>query len=155
MDEVLRTIAVYLILLVVFRVTGKRTLAQATSFDLVIVLVVGEATAQALLGEDFSVTRAAIVIVTLVLLQRGSDYLAWRSKTFDRITEGSPSLLISDGEVLAKELATHKLRESDIMEAARDKHGLERMDQIKWAVLEKSGDITVVPREEEASDAGR
>lgn len=153
MDEVLRTIAVYLILLVAFRLTGKRTLAQATSFDLVIVLVVGEATAQALLGEDFSVTRAAIVIVTLVLLQRGSDYLAWKYKKFDRITEGAPSLLISDGEVLAKELATHKLDASDIMEAARDKHGLERMEQIKWAVLEKSGDITIVPRDEAAAEA--
>lgn len=153
MDEVLRTIAVYLILLAVFRLTGKRTLAQATSFDLVIVLVVGEATAQALLGEDFSVTRAAIVIVTLVLLQRGSDYLAWKSPRFDRITEGAPSLLISDGQVLPKELRTHKLDESDIMEAARDKHGLERLDQIKWAVLEKSGDITVVPRDKAASEA--
>lgn len=153
MDEVLRTIAVYLILLVVFRLTGKRTLAQATSFDLVIVLVVGEATAQALLGEDFSVTRAAIVIVTLVMLQRGSDWLAWRWKTFDKISEGAPSLLISDGEVLSKELSTHKLRTSDIMEAARDKHGLERLEQIKWAVLEKSGDITVVPRDEAAAEA--
>lgn len=153
MDEVLRTVAVYLILLAVFRLTGKRTLAQATSFDLVIVLVVGEATAQALLGEDFSVTRAAIVIVTLVLLQRGSDYLAWRSKKFDRISEGAPSLLISDGEVLSKELSTYKLDTSDIMEAARDKHGLERLEQIKWAVLEKSGDITIVPREQAASEA--
>ncbi|GAA5166471.1 DUF421 domain-containing protein [Ornithinimicrobium tianjinense] len=153
MDAVLRAVAIYLILLVVFRLTGKRTLAQITTFDLVILLIVGESTQQAMLGEDFSIVHATLVIVSLVLLQRGSDYLAWKFDAFDRVTEGVPSLLVSDGEVLKKALAANKVKEADILEAARDKQGLERLDQIKWAVLEASGHITIVPKDKAAPQA--
>lgn len=147
MDAVLRAVAVYLVLLLIFRLVGRRSLAQATTFDFVILLIVGEATQQALLGEDFSTVPAALVIATLVLMQRGSDLLAFRSKAFDRVTEGVPTLLISDGQVLRPALRTNLLGEADILEAAREKQGLERLDQIKWAVLEKSGAITVVPKD--------
>ena len=68
MDAVLRAIAVYLVLLLLFRVAGRRTLAEITTFDFVLLLIIGEATQQALLGEDFSVTNAVIVIATLLFI---------------------------------------------------------------------------------------
>lgn len=149
----LRAAAVYLILLTVFRLTGKRTLAQVTTFDLVILLLVGEATQQALLGEDFSLVHASLVIVTLVLLQHGSDFLAWRFTPFSKVTDGVPSLLVNDGTLLEDALRLNRLDEADVMSAAREKQGLERLDQIRWAVLESSGQITVVPRQNAAPHA--
>ncbi len=71
MDAVLRAGAIYLVLLLIFRITGKRSLAQITTFDFVLLLVIGEATQQALLGNDFSITNAVIVIVTLLGLDLG------------------------------------------------------------------------------------
>ena len=146
MDAVLRSLAIYLILLVLFRMIGKRSLSQVTTFDFVILLVVGEATQQALLGEDFSVTHAAIVIGTLLGLERASDYLTWRSPRFRRATESIPVILVADGKPLGDALGKEHLTIEDVTTAARERHGLERLDQIKWAVLETSGGISIVPR---------
>lgn len=94
MQAVLSAAAVYLILMLLFRLTGKRTLAQVTTFDLVLLLIISEATQQALIGEDFSVTQAFIVITTLIALERGSDYLSWRFAGFRRWSESVPVVLV-------------------------------------------------------------
>jgi uncharacterized membrane protein YcaP (DUF421 family) len=145
MDAVLRAFAIYVVLLLLFRLIGKRSLAQVTSFDLVILLIISEATQQALLGEDFSVTQASLVIATLLLLERGSDFLSWRFTRFQRVTESVPVILVENGRPLPEVLAKSHVSEDDILTAGREKHGLERMDQIKWAVLETSGGISIVP----------
>jgi len=145
MDAVLRAVAIYAVLLLLFRLTGKRALSQVTTFDFVILLIVGEATQQALLGEDFSLAHAAIVIATLLVLDRGADYLAWRWGWFRRATESVPVVLVENGTPLPDVLARCNLSEDDVMTAGRELHGLERMDQVKWAVLESSGGISVVP----------
>ncbi len=146
MDAVLRALVMYLILLVLLRLTGKRTLSQVTTFDFVILLVVGEATQQALLGEDFSLMQAALVIATLLLLDRLSDYLAFRFGWFERLTQSVPAVLVENGRPLAEVLRKFHLTEDDIVTAARERHGLERLDQVEWAVLETSGGISVIPR---------
>lgn len=155
MDAVLRGTLVYVVLLLLFRLTGKRALSQVTTFDFVILLIVGEATQQALLGEDFSLMQASLVIATLLLLDRGSDYLSFRSPRFRRMTESVPVVLVADGRPLEEVLARCHLRVDDVMTAAREAHGLERMDQVKWAVLECSGGISVVPYEPRPPTSGR
>lgn len=151
MDAVLRALVIYLVLLVLFRLSGKRALSDVTTFDFVILLIVGEATQQALLGEDFSITQAALVIGTLLALDRLSDYLSWRSGRFERLTESLPVVLVENGRVLEEVLRRTHLSESDVLTAARMRQGLERMDQVKFAVLETSGGISIVPR----GDPGR
>ncbi|WP_125776869.1 DUF421 domain-containing protein [Antribacter gilvus] len=146
MDAVLRAVAIYLVLLLLFRLVGKRALSQVTTFDFVILLIVGEATQQALLGEDFSITHAALVVGTLLLLERGADYLTWRFPRLQRVAESVPLVIVEDGRVLHEVLRKEHLSEEDIIGAAREAHGLERLDQIKWAVLETSGGISVVPK---------
>ncbi|MPV36984.1 DUF421 domain-containing protein [Georgenia subflava] len=153
MDSVLRAVAIYGILLLLFRLLGKRSLSQVTTFDFVILLIVGEATQQAILGEDFSLTHAALVVTTLLLLERAADYLGWRSLRFRRVTESVPLVVVEDGKVLKDVLAKEHLTEDDVMTAARESQGLERMDQIKWAVLESSGGISVVPKMNAAPQA--
>lgn len=78
MDAVLRAVAVYGFLLVIMRLSGKRTLAQVTAFDLVLLLIIGEATQQALLGDDFSVTNAFVVITTLIVCDIGMSLVKQR-----------------------------------------------------------------------------
>lgn len=153
MDAVLRALAVFLILLVLFRLSGKRTLSQVTTFDFVLLLIVSEATQQALLGEDFSIMQAALVIATLIGLDRLSDYLSWRFGWFQRATESVPLVLIEDGRVLHGVMAKAHVDVDEILAAARESQGLERVDQIKWAVLETSGGISVVPKANAAPHA--
>jgi uncharacterized membrane protein YcaP (DUF421 family) len=145
MDSVLRAAAVYLILLVIMRIAGKRTLAQVTTFDFILLLIIGEATQQALLGEDFSIINAAIVIGTLVLLDIGLSMLKQRSEAFDRVIDDSPVVIVDNGKLLRDRMDRARIDEQEILVAARELHGLERLEQIKFAVLERSGGISIVP----------
>ncbi|MDG9704800.1 DUF421 domain-containing protein [Streptomyces sp. DH37] len=146
MDTVLRALVIYLVLMLLMRAAGKRTLANVTTFDLVLLLVISEATQQALLGDDFSLTTAALVITTLIGADRLADYLGFRFPAFDRITDSVPVVVLENGRVLRHRTDRLHITESDILQAARQSQGLERLDQIAYAVLEKSGGITVVPR---------
>jgi uncharacterized membrane protein YcaP (DUF421 family) len=145
MDSVLRAAAVYLILLIIMRIAGKRTLAQITVFDFILLLIIGEATQQALLAEDFSIINSALVIATLVLLDIVLAMLKQRSKTLDRIIDDAPVVIVENGRLLRDRMDRSRIDEQDILVAARELHGLERLDQIKYAVLERSGGISIVP----------
>lgn len=145
MDSVLRAVAVYLILLVIMRIAGKRTLAQITVFDFILLLIIGEATQQALLGEDFSIINAAIVIGTLVLLDIGLSMLKQRAPRLDRIIDDVPVVIVDHGKLLRDRMDRARIDEQEILVAARELHGLERIEQIKYAVLERSGGISIVP----------
>jgi uncharacterized membrane protein YcaP (DUF421 family) len=147
MDSVLRAAAIYLVLLVLFRVAGRRTLSEMTSFDFVLLLVIGEATQQALLGEDFSLTNAVLVIVTLILLDVLISWVTQRSRLAGKLVEGVPMVIVADGKPLHDRMRTARIELADVLEAARHTQGLERLDQIKYAVVETSGGITIIPKE--------
>lgn len=146
MESVLRAAAIYLFLLVVFRIAGKRSLAQITTFDFILLLIIGEATQQALLGDDYSVINACIVIATLIVLEIGLSYVAARSPAVNRVVEGLPLIIVDNGRVLRDRLQRERLDESEILAAARELHGLQRLEDIKYAVLERSGGITIIPK---------
>lgn len=146
MESVLRATLIYVFLLVVFRIAGKRSLAQITTFDFILLLIIGEATQQALLGDDYSVVNACIVIATLILLEIVLSHVAARFPTFDRAIEGLPLVVVDNGKPLKDRLRRERLDENEILAAARELHGLERMDDIKYAVLERSGGITIIPK---------
>jgi uncharacterized membrane protein YcaP (DUF421 family) len=145
-DSVLRTAAIYLFLLVVFRLAGKRTLGEVTPFEFVLLLVIGEGTQQGLLGEDFSVTNALLVVTTFVTADIGLGLFKQRLPWLERAIEGTPVVVFADGKPLQKRMVRARIDEADILAAAREKQGLERLDQIKFAVLERSGGISVIPR---------
>ncbi|AMS21440.1 MULTISPECIES: DUF421 domain-containing protein [Pseudomonas] len=147
MDSVLRAAAIYLVLLVLFKVAGRRTLAELTTFDLVLLMVIGEATQQALLGDDFSLTNAVMVIVTLIAIDIGFSLVKQRSTWFARVLDGGPTVLVEEGQVLHKRLKHARLDEGDILEAARSTQGLVEIRQIRFAILERNGKISVIPYE--------
>jgi uncharacterized membrane protein YcaP (DUF421 family) len=145
MDSVLRAAAIYTVLLLLFRLTGRRSLGETTPFDLVLLLVIGEATQQALLGDDFSVTNAIVVIATLLLMDVGLSLIKQRSATAERALDGVPTILVSDGRPIEARLRRARLSVDDVLQAARQREGLYRLDQIRWAVLEPDGRISVIP----------
>lgn len=146
MDAVIRATAIFVIIMVLFRIGGKRSLSQVTTFDFVLLLVVGESTQQALLGDDFSVATAAITIATLLTLDRAADLLGYRFPSIGRIFESTPLILVDDGNLLHDRMKRVQVTDHDILAAARELHGLESLDQVKFAVLEQSGGISIVPR---------
>src|SRR5829696_2265431 len=146
MDAVLRAVVVYLFLLIVIRIAGKRSVSQLTTFDLVVILILSEATQQALLGDDFSVLNAFLVIMTLVGLQFLFDSVGQRWKRFGRVIDGSPVVVLEDGRPLSDRLKRARVDEADILEQARRSQGIDSLDQIKYAVLERGGGISVIPK---------
>jgi len=145
MDAVLRASAIYFVLLVVFRLAGKRDLGQMTSFDFVLLLIIGESTQQALLGDDFSVTNACLVIVTLVGANIFLSVLKQRWPALGKWLDGVPLIIVERGRPLRERMDQERVDEEDVLAAARERQGLERLEQIKYAVLERSGGISVVP----------
>lgn len=149
MDAILRGAAVYLVLLIVIRLSGRRTLGETTTFDLVLLLIIAETTQQALLGDDFSITNSVLLITTLVGIDIAISYLKTRFSLADKILDGVPMIIVENGRPLHWRLRKSRMDEHDVLSAARRLRGLERMDQIKYAVLEADGSISIVPTEHE------
>lgn len=148
MDAVIRGLAIYFTLLVIIRLSGRRTLAQMTPFDLVIVLVISETTQQAMLGDDFSITNAVILILTLFTTDIGLSYVKrWWPKTA-HVIDGVPTVLVVDGRYDERALRGCRLDKEDVMEAARSQEGIERVSEIKFAILEVSGNISIIKKQD-------
>jgi uncharacterized membrane protein YcaP (DUF421 family) len=146
MDSVIRALATYAFLLLVFRVAGKRSLAEMSSFELVILLIISETTQQAMVDDDHSMTNAAIAILTLVGAGIVMTVLKERFPIFQRAIAGAPLLLIENGEIMHERLKHARIGVDEIMAAARLNHGLERVADIKHALLEAGGGISIIPK---------
>ncbi|MDU6821054.1 DUF421 domain-containing protein [Leclercia adecarboxylata] len=150
MEMILRAVAIYLILLVVFKIAGRRALLQMTSFDLILLLIISEATQQALLGDDFSVTGAMLTIITLVVIDMlfglAKKYISGTESMFD----GSPVILVVHGELQQEKLKKVDVSCDDILVSARQNHGIYQLEKIKYAILERNGHISIIPEESES-----
>jgi uncharacterized membrane protein YcaP (DUF421 family) len=147
MDEVLRAVAIYAMLMVIFRLAGKRSMAEVTPFDFVLLLIFSEALQSALVDEDSSMTVAMIVIITLVTLNIVMSLIKQRSFQVERLLEGVPIVVVEDGKMLKDRMDKARIDEGDILEAARLSQGIDSLDQIRSAVLERSGGISIMPKQ--------
>lgn len=147
MDSVLRAASVYLVLLLFVRLSGRRTLGETTNFDFVLLIIISEATQNAMLGDDPSMINGFLVILTLIAIDIALSLWKRRAPRLRLWLEGTPTILVDHGRPLADRLERSQIDPQDILKAARELQGLERMDQIKYAVLECSGIITIVPAE--------
>ncbi len=145
MHTVFRSLAVYLFVLVVFRISGKRSLSQITTFDFILLLIIGEATQQALLGNDFSIVNAWVAIATLVALEVMFSRMECRWPSFARVVGSLPVVVVENGRLLEDRAKQEGVTLSEVLAAGREHHGLERLEQFKYAILERHGGITVVP----------
>ena len=145
MDAVVRGLMVYLFLLILFRIAGRRTLGNITNFDFVLLLIISEATQNAMIGNDYSVTNGFLVILTLVGLDILFSFMKQRFPTMERYVDGLPLVLVNQGRPQKELMNRARVDEQDILASAREKHGLERMEQIKYAILETNGMISIIP----------
>lgn len=146
METVLRGAVVYLVLLVVTRLAGRRSLAQSSAFDLVLLLVLSETVQQALLNADASMTAAGLLVLTLVTLDVA---LAWAKTHWHAVgdlLDGRPTVLVIQGQPQWDALRRARITLPDVMQSARQSHGLGRFAQIEAAVLEVDGTISIIPR---------
>jgi uncharacterized membrane protein YcaP (DUF421 family) len=150
MDSVLRGIVVYFVLLMIIRLAGRRTIAQMTPFDLILVLIISETVQQALVDGDNSMINGGLLVLTLVGCAILMSVLKQRSKTLQRWIDGLPVFAIEKGKLHEDRLNAMRVDRDDIMSAARDKQGVRTLDDIEHAVVENSGHITIIPKQNQA-----
>ena len=144
----IRGFVVYAFLFLVFRVAGRRTLSEITTFDFVLLLIVSECIQQAMIDSDSSITNAVLLVVTLIGLDIALSLVKQRSARIARLLDGTPVVIIENGRLHHDRMQKERIDQADILSAARELHGLERMEQIKYAIVEQSGHITIVPKKE-------
>lgn len=147
MEMVLRAAAIYLILLIIFKIAGRRTLMQLTNFDLILLLIISEATQQAMLSTDYSVTGSMLTIVTLVSIDILFGYIKknlLRQKIFSMVRRLSWwKMVLSSTKIKLVNISV-----DDILLAARQHHGIYELKAIKFAILERNGQISIIPEQE-------
>ena len=149
MDAVLRAAATYAILLIIFRAAGKRSMAEMTAFDFILLLIISETTQSALVDGNNSLTNTVILVVTMVGLDIALSFVKDWIRPVERAMDSIPLIILAHGVPLYDRMRKSRVDEADILSAARRSLGLERLDQIKYAVLETNGGISVIPKDPE------
>src|SRR5690606_12090321 len=103
-----------------------------------------------LTNQDHSMTGGFLLIVTLLGTDVVLSFLGYRFPAVDRIINGTPLIIVDHGKPFMDRMKKARLKEDDVLEAAREAHGLERMEQVKYAVLERNGSISIIPEAKEA-----
>lgn len=145
-EFIVRGTAVYLVLLVMVRMTGKRTVGQFTPFDLIVVMLLSESVSGALTGQDESLGGGLIVAATLVALDMAIAFATSRSKRLDTIVQGSPVLVGRDGVIYDDVLKRQRVPRSDIEKALRDADC--EIEDMRMAILEADGNINVMKKQQ-------
>ena len=151
MDSVIKAIVVFFVLWAIIRVSGRRTLGEMTAFDFVLFLIIGGSTQRAITGQDYSLVNALLLVATFVTLDIGLSVVELKWPALRPILNAQPMILVENGFQMTRRMRLARVTEGNILEAARRLHGLECMEQIKFAILESTGEITIVP----AVQAGR
>jgi uncharacterized membrane protein YcaP (DUF421 family) len=147
-EVVLRTAAVYLFLVIVLRVSGKREVGQMSILELIVILVISDAVQNSMVGDNSTLWAGLVAVLTLLALDLGLKALTGRSRRLRRAIEGEPRLLVRDGRLLDRALREEGV-EADQVRAAIRGHGLERVEDVRLAVLETDGSISVIPMSED------
>jgi uncharacterized membrane protein YcaP (DUF421 family) len=150
MDSVIKALLVYIVLWLLIRVAGRRTLAELSTFDFILFLIIGGATQRALIGQDYSLINAFIVVTTLIVVDILVGLVERDFRLFSKVIKGVPTILVDDGHLLTHRMRRARITTEDIMERARSVHGLEKLGQIKYAILEANGKISIIPRDKAA-----
>jgi uncharacterized membrane protein YcaP (DUF421 family) len=144
---VVRTLVVYAALLFGLRLAGKRELGQMSPFDLVVVLIIANAVQNAMVGPDTSLNGGLLAAFSLLLVNWLVGRLGLRFGWLEREVRGSPSLLLNNGAFIDEHLRREGLSRDDVLMAMRE-HGIDELTQVKAAILEVDGTISIVPASE-------
>ena len=144
-EFLVRAGVVYLFLLILLRMTGKRQVGQMAPFDLVLLLVLSNAVQNSMNGGDNSLVGGLISAATLVGINWAVSWMTFRSKRLEQIIEGRPTILIHDGKIDQKEMSRAQMTQHELNAALRS-YGVSEIEAVRFAILENNGHVTVVPR---------
>jgi len=144
-DLAIRALVLYIVVFLVTRAVGRRELGTLAPFDLILLIVVGDAIQQGLTQDDYSVTGALIVLGTFASLQVITSYASFKVDRLRPVLEGEPIILIEDGKLIDRNLRRERLTAEEVAEEARQQQ-IASLEDVRWAVLETSGKISFIPK---------
>jgi uncharacterized membrane protein YcaP (DUF421 family) len=145
MDIVLRGIVIFVFLYLLMRVMGRRELSSFEPFDLILLIILGDAVQQGLTQDDYSLTGAMLAVGTIGILQVFVSYTSFRFPRIRPWLDGEPVIVVQDGKPIDKNLAREHITLDDLTEAARGQ-GIGSLDEVQWAVMETSGSISFMKK---------
>jgi uncharacterized membrane protein YcaP (DUF421 family) len=146
MDIVFRGIAIYFFIYLLTRVIGRRELSSLAPFDLILLIILGDAVQQGLTQDDYSITGAVIAVGTIATLQVVTSWASFRLPRMRSVLEGEPIVIIEDGKPIERNMKRERLVLEEVMEEARLQQ-IDSVDKIRWAVLEASGNISFIEKQ--------
>ena len=145
MDLVLRSIVVFVLILVITRAVGRRELSSMEPFDLILLVVMGDLIQQGVTQSDNSLTGATIVIVTIAVLTVGTAYLSYRLRRLRPLLEGEPVVLVAGGRLIESNLRRQRMTVEELLAEAR-LQSIGGLDAVEYAVLETNGRVSFLKR---------
>ena len=145
MDIAIRAVVLYVFVFLLMRLAGRRELSSLQPFDLVLLIIIGDALQQGLTQSDYSVTGAMIAVGTFALLQVATSYLNFRVPWFRPALEGHPIVVVQDGKVIDANLRSERIAVEELAEAMRLQQ-IASIEDVAWAVVETSGQISFIPK---------
>jgi uncharacterized membrane protein YcaP (DUF421 family) len=145
MDIVIRAAIAFLVILFLTRIVGRRELSSLEPFDLILLVTIGDLVQQGVTQNDFSLTGRFLAVGTFALFTVLFSYLPWRFQVLRPVLEGTPVILIEDGNVVEKNLKRQRLTHEEIAAAARAQ-SIASLEQVRWGVLETNGQISFIKK---------
>jgi len=146
MHTLLYAVAGYFFLLLTVRVLARRPGEQMTPFEFVLIFLIGGVIILATVDDDRSITNCYGAVIVICLMHRLTGHIKQRSRKLGMIIDGTPVLLLNKGKWQVRDMQKTRVEEDDVMAAAREK-GLKTLDEIKYAVLERNGGISIIEKE--------
>jgi len=146
MDIAIRSVFMFLFVYLLMRVLGRRELSSLEPFDMILLIVLGDAIQQGLTQDDYSVTGAMIVISTIGSLAVATSYLNFRIPWLRRVLDGQPIVMVQDGKVIEKNLRRERITVDELAEEARGQQ-IASLEDVQWAVFEPSGKISFIMKQ--------
>ncbi len=147
METVLRVLFVYLFLLFALRVMGKREFSEITPIELIMLLLIPELLQEALIGHDPSLTNSLVATCTLLVLVFLNSIVTYLNPRAERVVESTPSVLAYEGRMVERNMRKERITPDELLSSIQ-LQGYDKLEQIKWAILQSNGQIAVIPTEE-------
>jgi len=145
MDIVFRGVVVFVFLYVLMRVIGRRELSSLEPFDLILLVVLGDAVQQGLTQDDYSLTGAVLAIGTIAILQVVVSYANFRFPRLRPLLDGEPIVIVEHGKTVDKNMKRERVTMEDLLQAARQQN-IASLDEVEWAVMETSGAVSFIKK---------
>ena len=145
MDVVLRASVAFLFVLLLTRVVGRRELSSLQPFDLILLVMIGDLVQQGVTQNDYSVTGMLLAGTTIALLTIAISFTSYKLPSIRPVLDGEPVIVVEDGSPIERNLARNRITLEELQAAAR-LEGIASIEEVRWAVLETSGQISFVTK---------